>query len=72
MYSSHSADKKSDQLVSLNYFRTLSLSTIEWKYSKSYTPELEMVKYVYIIITIINDILWKGREGDFALSSMLN
>ena len=34
-------------------------------------PELEVVKYVYIVITIMNYVLWKGREGVFALSSML-
>ena len=28
-------------------------------------PELEMVKYVYVVITIMNDVLWKGRDGDF-------
>ena len=32
--------------------------------------EIRMVKYVYIIIMIMNDVLWKGREGVFALSSM--
>ena len=34
-------------------------------------PELEMVKYMYIMITIMNDVLWKGRKGVFALSSIL-
>ena len=49
---------------------------VEWICSKFYTPrirngEIRMVKYVYIVITIMNDVLWKGREGVFALSSML-
>ena len=25
--------------------------------------EIRMVKYVYVVITIMNDILWRGREG---------
>ena len=30
--------------------------------------ELEMVKYVYVVIKIMNDVLWRGREGVFALT----
>ena len=33
--------------------------------------EIKMVKYVYVVITIMNDVLWRGREGFFALSRML-
>ena len=34
-------------------------------------PELEMVKYLYVEITIVHDVLWRGREGVLALSRML-
>ena len=30
-----------------------------------------VVKYVYVVITIMNDVLWRGREGVFALNRML-
>ena len=35
-----------------------------------YTPrirngEIRMVKYVVVVITIMNDVLWRGREGIF-------
>ena len=51
-------------------------STIDWKCSKFYTTkirngETRKVKYVYIVIMIMNDVLWKGREGVSALSSRL-
>ena len=51
-------------------------STIDWKGSKFYTTrirngEIRMVKYLYIVIMIMNDVLWKGRKGVFALSKML-
>ena len=31
-----------------------------------------MMKYVVVVITIMNDVLRRGREGVFALSSVVN
>ena len=47
--------------------------------SNFYTPiirngEIRMMKYLYVAITIMTDdvlVLWRGREGVFALSRML-
>ena len=51
-------------------------STIEWISVNFYTPrirngEIRMMKYVYVVIKIMNDVLGRGREGVFALSRML-
>ena len=53
-----------------------SQSTIEWLSANFYTPrirngEIRMEKYLDVVITIMNDVLWRGREGAFALSRML-
>ena len=40
-------------------------------YSQLRNGEIRMVKYVYIVITIMNEVLWKGREGVVAISRML-
>ena len=50
--------------------------TIDWKSANFYTPritngEIRMVKYFYLVITIMNAVLWRGRDGVFALSRML-
>ena len=34
-------------------------------------PELEMVKSVVVVKTIMNDVLWRDRESVFAFSRML-
>ena len=57
----------------------LSQITIDWKSANFYTPrirngEIRMMKYVYVAITIMKDdvlVLWKGREGFFALTRKL-
>ena len=51
-------------------------STIDWKCSKFYTTkirngEIRKVKYVYVVIKMMNDVLFRGREGVFAFSRML-
>ena len=33
--------------------------------------EIRMVKYVVVVITMMNDVLWRGREWVFAASRML-
>ena len=33
--------------------------------------ENRMVKYLHVEIRIVNDVLWRGREGVFALRRML-
>ena len=51
-------------------------STKEWISANVYTPrnrkgEIRIMKYLYVAITIMNDVLWRGREGVFALSRLL-
>ena len=44
----------------IEYYR---VEMFEILYSQVRNGEIRMVKYVYIVITIMNDVLWKGREG---------
>ena len=49
--------------MAIEYYR---VEMLEILYSQLRNGEI-----MYIVITIMNDLLWKGREGVFALSSML-
>ena len=56
---------KKKTVITIEYYR------VEIYKTRIRNGEIRMVKYVYIVIIIMNDVLWKGREGVFALSSML-
>ena len=59
---------KTHRIYVVEYYRVEMFKIL---YSQLRNGEIIMVKYVYIVITIMNDVLWKGREEVFALSSML-
>ena len=55
--------------LNINYYRSTNSYTLRFR-----NGEIRMVKYLYVEITIVNNdvlVLWRGREGVFALSRML-